>query len=117
MGVSLSISTEETPMLTLPTVRKRRYALAALRNAMQEMIDSQRGERNRKLNAMAFKLGRLIARGWTDPARVVRGLELGAWSCRLETHDGLAQVRATIASGLTAGMAVPYPNLLEWSAE
>ena len=46
--------------------------------------------------------------------RVVRGLELGAWSCGLEIHDGLAQVRATIASGLTAGMPMPYPDLPEW---
>ena len=59
------------------TCRERRYARAALRNAMQEMIDAKRGERNRKLNALA----RVIARGWIDPARVVRGFELGAWSC------------------------------------
>jgi hypothetical protein len=29
----------------------------------------------------------------------------------------IGQVRATIKSGLTAGMAVPYPNLPEWSTE
>jgi hypothetical protein len=78
---------------------------------------SMRGERTRKLNAMAFKLGRLIARGWINPARVVRGLELGAWSCGLQTDDGSPQVRATIASGLTAGTAMPYPDLPEWGSQ
>jgi hypothetical protein len=66
---------------------------------------------------MAFKLGRLIARGWIDPARVVRGLEAGARSCGLLIDDGAGQVRATIKSGLTAGMAVPYSDLSEWGAK
>jgi hypothetical protein len=65
------------------------------------------------LNALAFKMGRLLARDWIERDRVEYLLVWGARECGLVSDDGLAQVRATIASGLGAGITRPYPDLPE----
>jgi hypothetical protein len=66
--------------------------------------------RNTMLNSRAFSLGRLAARGWITVKRIVEGLELACQFNRLTRDTGLQQVRATIASGLKAGMQLPYPD-------
>ena len=63
------------------------------------------------LNKLAFKMGGLVANGWIDEALVIRVLMLAAADCGLVRDDGEAQCLATIQSGLTAGMQLPYPQL------
>jgi hypothetical protein len=69
------------------------------------------GGRNAKLNALAYSMGRLIARGWIARANVESMLELASEQCNLVVDDGIAQVRATIASGLNAGSKRPYRDI------
>jgi hypothetical protein len=83
-----------------------------LRNAFDDLANkSVRGSRNDTMNKLALKMGRLAANGWVDGGLVVRVLLLGAGSCGLLREDGEAQCRATILSGLRAGMKYPYPPL------
>jgi predicted P-loop ATPase len=92
--------------------RERAYASAALDRQCQEIAGlAANSGRNKKLNAAAFGLGRMVARGWIDSAKVVDALEDAAAMCKLVKDDGVDAVRATIASGLDAGFKQPYPDL------
>lgn len=91
--------------------REYLYALQAITQAFIELSNAQPGERNNKLNALAYKLGRLMARSWITPRLYIRALWRGAMNCRLATDDGPQQVTDTILSGLTAGLKNPYPDL------
>jgi hypothetical protein len=48
------------------SLRGRAYAAAALDGAVAELSAAPNGKRNEILNAMAFRLGRMIERGWVD---------------------------------------------------
>ena len=69
------------------------------------------GKRNETLNAMAFRLGRMIARGWVDEKAVVETL-LGACEANnyLREH-GHRATKKTIESGIEAGKKEPHPDL------
>ena len=51
--------------------RGEAYAAAALQGAAAELSAAPNGKRNETLNAVAFRLGRMIARGWIDEKTVV----------------------------------------------
>lgn len=87
------------------------YALQAAVQSLLELNNAEIGDRNRTLNACAFGLGRLLARGWVRFDIVVRALWRGAVNCRLVESDGPESVIATIQSGIKAGMKQPYPDL------
>jgi Bifunctional DNA primase/polymerase, N-terminal len=91
-----------------PSEYEINYANKALGNAFLELRECQPGGRNTKLNALAYKMGRLIARGWISRARVETMLLLAAEQCGLVDDDGLPQCRATIDSGIRAGTERPY---------
>jgi Bifunctional DNA primase/polymerase, N-terminal len=101
--------------------REGRYARAALHNAFDKLSSWPRMNtpegcryqlgRNNMLNKLAFKMGGLVANGWIDEALVIRVLMLGAAECGLLREDGEEQCLATIRSGLSAGMQLPYPQL------
>ena len=93
-----------------PHSREARYVRAAMFNAMVELANTRRGARNAKLNVLAYSLGRLAARGWITVDEITRKLTL-CCDNGLARDDGLRQVRATIFSGLSAGMRHPYPDL------
>src|SRR5262245_25498544 len=57
--------------------RGQAYAAAALAGAVAELSAAPAGKRNEVLNAVAFRLGRMIARGWADEKNVTDAL-LGA---------------------------------------
>jgi Bifunctional DNA primase/polymerase, N-terminal len=122
------MSSMPMPMVPIPTVsagsREGRYGMAALRNAFGHLAnwpkvrDPKTGEwvrsgRNEALNKLAYKMGGLVANGWIDQRLVIRMLMLAATSCRLVQDDGAAKCEATIMSGLSAGMQLPYPPLGE----
>lgn len=57
--------------------RGEAYAATALNGVVAELSATPAGKRNEMLNAVAFRLGRMIARGWVDEKTVAEAL-LGA---------------------------------------
>jgi hypothetical protein len=95
--------------------RERAWASAALRSCVADLSNCPNGRRNNTLNAVAYRLGRIIGRGWLNRANVEGHLQAAAHSCGLVADDGIAAVRQTIASGLNAGIKLPVPDLRERS--
>jgi hypothetical protein len=56
-------------------------------------------------------MGRMVARGWITRSEVERVLFCAATNCGLVKDTDAEAVRATIASGLNAGMLQPHPDL------
>ncbi|MBD3336436.1 MAG: hypothetical protein GF355_13055 [Candidatus Eisenbacteria bacterium] len=91
-----------------------RYAQVALegeaekvRSAIRPAGPGQPGNRNDTLNRAAFSLGQLVGAGRLDKVTVETELFSAATSNGLTADDGEHAVRATIQSGLDAGMAQP----------
>ena len=93
------------------SLRGEAYAAAALDGAVAELSAAPNGKRNEMLNAMAFRLGRMIARGWVDEKTVADAL-LGACDANkyLREHGHRATMK-TIESGIEAGRKEPHPDL------
>jgi hypothetical protein len=93
--------------------RGEAYAAAALDGAVAELSIVPNGKRNEMLNATAFRLGRMIARGWIDEKTVTDAL-LGACDANryLREHGHRATMK-TIESGIEAGRKEPHPDLLD----
>ena len=92
--------------------RERKYALAALQGCADELAGmAPDSGRNDKLNALAFRLGTVSARGWISRGEVVDRLFAAAVACRLVADDGDAATRATLESGLGNGECTPHPDL------
>jgi hypothetical protein len=89
--------------------RERGYALAALRGCQSELESAAGGERNNTLNAVAFRLGRMIARGWLNREEVESALRAAARACGLSDNE----IGSTINSGIEAGITVPHLNLCD----
>jgi len=83
------------------------WAKAALERELSALAAAPKGQRNTALFAAAAKLGALAAGGALPVDAVVRGLLAGADACGLIRDDGERAVRATIASGLRAGLQRP----------
>jgi Bifunctional DNA primase/polymerase, N-terminal len=93
------------------TNRERRYAEVALEGAAQEVQNSPSGKRNTILNAVSFRLGRLVGAGWIE--RNIVAARLLSAAINLTREDGETAVIATIKSGLTAGQRQPHLGLPE----
>jgi Bifunctional DNA primase/polymerase, N-terminal len=97
--------------------RERAYAGAALDRQCGDIAGlAANSDRNKKLNTAVFGLGRLVARGWIDDAKVASGLTDAAVRCGLLKEDGKGAARATIASGLAAGFEKPIQTSRTTSA-
>ena len=92
-------------------VREQAYAQAALEGCAAELATAVAGTRNQTLNAMAYRLGRMVARGWIDRATVEAALVGAMYANGYVTEKGIRAVEATLKSGLDAGMGEPHPNL------
>ncbi|HZA76175.1 MAG TPA: bifunctional DNA primase/polymerase [Acidimicrobiales bacterium] len=79
------------------------WAAAALAAETQSVKTATEGTRNHTLNRAAFALGQLVAAGYLDTDDVAATLTDAALAAGLTT----AETRATIASGLRAGIARP----------
>jgi hypothetical protein len=76
---------------------------------MLKVEAAQRGERNRLLNWVSYVFGAMIAEGVLKRSVAEELLRSAAWINGLWREDGAEQCRATIRSGLDAGMtAQPY---------
>src|SRR5262249_6421116 len=76
-----------------------------------ELSAAPTGKRNETLNAVAFRLGRMIACGWVDE-KIVADALLGACDTNkyLREHGHRATMK-TIGSGIEAGKKEPHPGL------
>lgn len=93
--------------------RERAWAQSALEGCMSELLNTGTGGRNDKLNKLAFRLGRMVARGWLTRT-AVEGALLGAMFANgAVDDDGLEAAKATLRSGIEDGMAQPFPDLAE----
>lgn len=96
--------------------REEAWAATALEGLASDLAGMAPGSRNHSLNAVAYRLGRMIARGWLDRTAVENVLIKCCIDNGLVADDGLPAVQATIRSGLRAGMAKPLPDLQERAA-
>ncbi len=88
------------------------YARTVLDGAARDVAAAPSGKRNDTLNAVAYRLGRMIARGWVGRQEVELRLLAAAHPCGLVADDGGEhRARATITSGINAGLLEPYPDL------
>ena len=94
-----------------PGARERAYARAAFDGAVREVEFAAPGGRNNTLNAVAYRLGRMIARGWLSRAEVEVRLLAAATVNGLVAEDGQLSVEATIRSGIEAGLKNPHDGL------
>jgi hypothetical protein len=100
-------TTEAAPVI----IRTRAWALSALERCTAHLAGCPNGQRNNTLNAVAYRLGRIVARGWLDRAEVEGRLHAAAQDCGLLAQDGALSVASTIRSGLDAGGELPVPDL------
>jgi putative DNA primase/helicase len=92
--------------------RGHAYAKAALDGRCREIAGMPASSgRNKALNAAAFSLGRMVACQWIEASKVKAALLDAAARCGLVKDDGANAVRATIASGLKAGVKQPHDDL------
>jgi len=91
--------------------READYAAAALAGCVDELVHALPGERNNKLNALSYRMGRMIVRRWIERAVVADALWSACETNGLVHEDGAAAVQATLASGIEAGLGEPHPEL------
>ena len=97
--------------------RERAYARAALDGCANELAAMQpHTGRNPKLNALAYRMGRMVACGWIAGSEVEHALWEACEQNCLIAHDGAKSVRATLMSGLSAGQDHPHECLDERAA-
>ncbi len=83
--------------------RTRKYAAAALRNEVLDLVGTSEGDRNAQLNKSAFALGQFVASRALDEAEVIRELTRAARATGLERDE----IERTIRSGLEGGARHP----------
>jgi hypothetical protein len=94
--------------------REQKYATAALAGASSELAAMGKNSgRNDALNAISYRLGRMVARGWIERGVVEAALFKASADNGLVKEDGAKSVRATIASGIGDGAAFPHDDLGE----
>jgi hypothetical protein len=92
-------------------IREKTYAQAALKGCAAELAAAASGSRNELLNKLAFRLGRMIARGWLNRAVAEEALTAAMRANGYVVEDGEKAVEATLKSGLDAGGKEPHPDL------
>jgi hypothetical protein len=91
--------------------RHAAYAKVALARNAEELAAAQTGGRNNLANAIAFRMGRMVARGWIDRGHVIDTLWQACQANGLVREDGMQAVRGTIERGLAAGMTNPHGDI------
>jgi Bifunctional DNA primase/polymerase, N-terminal len=85
--------------------REQAYALAALDSCVVELEQTPPGKRNNRLNAIAYRLGRMIVRGWVDRQIVVRSRRASAIAFPLTMAKTQFAIRLNPAS--RPGLRIP----------
>jgi len=97
--LTVPASTRQPP--PQPSVSRRGYAAAALASEEQQLLSTQVGQRNTRLNVAAFRLARFVASEALAHGDVEDVLFDVAARLGIPPHEA----RATIASGLRAGLS------------
>jgi hypothetical protein len=96
---------------TVSPSRHAAYAKVALAGNAAELAAAQPGGRNNLANAIAFRMGRMVARGWIDKGQVTETLWQACQVNGLVREDGMQAVRGTIERGLAAGISNPHRDI------
>jgi len=96
---------------TNSSLRGQAYAAAALQGAAAEVSTAPAGKRNEMLNAVAFRFGRMIARGWIDEKTVADALLEACDANKYLREHGHRATMKTIESGIESGRKEPHPDL------
>jgi hypothetical protein len=91
--------------------REEAYGAAALTSIAAELAAAASGERNNALNGAAYRLGRMVSRGWISRPDVADALWAACESNGLVVDDGAGAAQSTLGSGLKAGEQDPHPDL------
>jgi hypothetical protein len=92
--------------------RQSSYANAALAGSASELAAMGKDTgRNDALNAISYRLGRMITRGWIERSHVEAELFKACTINGLVREDGAKSVRKTMASGIGDGLTVPHDDL------
>jgi hypothetical protein len=83
------------------------YGAAALEREIADLAATPSGQRNNRLNNVAFRLFQLVSGGELDRYGVVERLIDACHRNGLVKDDGMSAVTATIKSGMRAGMQHP----------
>jgi Bifunctional DNA primase/polymerase, N-terminal len=106
-----SLHSREPAAIPASSSRHAAYAKAALARNASDLAAAQTGGRNNLANAIAFRMGRMVARGWIDETKVVDALWQACQTNGLAKEDGIQAVRSTIERGLAAGKSNPLGDL------
>jgi hypothetical protein len=93
--------------------REKAFAQVALQGCTAELAAVAPGGRNEALNKIAYRLGRMTARGWLNRATVEGALAGVMHSNGYVADEGVDAVAATLKSGLDAGEKAPHPELAD----
>jgi hypothetical protein len=92
-------------------IREMSYAQAALGGCTKELAAAVPGGRNELLNKLAFRLGRMVARGWLHQVHVEANLTGAMHINGYVAEKGIRAVEKTLRSGVAAGLQDPHPDL------
>ena len=106
-----AISQRAVTLVAPPTGRVLLYGKALLDGICSEVASARKGERNKTLNACSYRAGRAVASGALDRIVAEQALLCAAVESGLVAEDGEPAIRATIQSGLNAGLNQPLPPL------
>lgn len=96
------------------TDRERAYAQKALRENFGELCAKLPGSgRNNALNAVAYRMGRMVGTGWIEAEAVEAALIEASRRNGYEAKDGTEAMRNTLRSGLEKGIQDPHPPLVD----
>jgi hypothetical protein len=93
--------------------REKAYAQATLDGCAAELTNTASGSRNEILNKLAFRLGRMVVRGWISRTTVETALLEAMHGNGAIADDGIKPTEATLKSGLDAGEQEPHPDLAD----
>ncbi len=100
------------------SVRELAYAGAALDGNAAELAAMGIDDfQNDTLNAIAFRMGRMIARDWIERQQVEDVLTEAMDANGYVAGWGIGAVRATLRSGIDKGMLEPHPDLIHQDAQ
>jgi hypothetical protein len=94
-------------------IREISYAQAALDGCTKELAAAAPGSRNELLNKLAYRLGRMVARGWLHRENIEANLSGAMCMNGYVKEKGIRAVEATLRSGLDAGLNEPHPDLTD----
>ena len=116
--IDIPTSEQKQPLISHPLksdnsndAGERAWAEAALERNAADLAACGEGGRNHDLNAKAYRMGRMVARGWIEKSRVEAALTDACRANGLFKDDGPKGVRDSLASGLRGGMAKPCADL------